>query len=148
MVELRPYRDRDRDVVVRLWWDSWHSILPGLRHPRGFDDLHARWSTEIARRQRVVVAEEEGAIVGFAAADPEARELTQIFVAPEHKRRGIGQRLFAWAQALMPDGFVLHTLVDNAGSRAFYERHGLVPGDTRINPANGMPVIEYRWTPR
>ena len=38
----------------------------------------------------------------------------------------------------MPDGFILHTLVDNAASRAFYERHGLVAGDTHVNPANGM----------
>ena len=47
----------------------------------------------------------------------------------------------------MPDGFVLHTLVDNAASRAFYERYGLMAGGTRINPVNGMTTIEYRWTP-
>jgi GNAT superfamily N-acetyltransferase len=147
MLALRPYRDEDRDVVVRLWWDSWHSIRPGLRHPRGFDDLRARWSSEIVPRQRIVVAADDGAVVGFAAADVEARELTQIFIAPARKRQGIGHRLFAWAQELMPDGFVLHTLVENVGSRAFYERSGLVAGDTRINPANGMAVVEYRWTP-
>ena len=147
MIGLRPYRDDDRDVVVKLWWDSWHSIRPGLRHPRGFDDLRARWSSEIVPRQRIVVAEDDGEVVGFAAADLEARELTQIFIAPARKRQGIGRRLFAWAQALMADGFVLHTLVDNAASRAFYERHGLVAGDTHLNPANGMAVIEYRWMP-
>ena len=147
MIELRPYRDDDRDVVVQLWWDSWHSIRPGLRHPRGFDDLRARWSSEIVPRQRVVVAEDDGAIVGFAAADLEAGELTQIFIAPARKRQGIGHQLFAWAQALMPGGFVLHTLVDNAASRAFYERHGLVAGNTHRNPANGMAVVEYHWPP-
>ena len=147
MIDLRPYRDDDQDVVVRLWWDSWHSIRPGLRHPREFDELRARWSSEIVPRQRIVVAEDDGAIVGFAAADVETRELTQIFIAPARKRQGIGRRLFAWAQELVPDGFVLHTLVDNVASRAFYERHGLVAGDTRMNPANGMAVVEYRWTP-
>jgi len=147
MLALRPYRDDDRDVVVQLWWDSWHSIRPGLRHPRGLDDLRARWSSEVVPRQRIVVAVDDGAVVGFAAADLNGRELTQIFITPARKRQGIGQRLFAWAQELMPDGFVLHTLVENVGSRAFYERHGLVAGDTRINPANGMAVVEYRWTP-
>ena len=77
-------------------------------------------------------------MVGFAAADVGSRELTQIFIAPARKRQGIGHHLFAWAQDVMPDGFILHTLVDNAASRAFYERHGLVAGDTHVNPANGM----------
>src|SRR3979411_130443 len=121
MLGLRPYRDGDRDVVVQLWWDSWHSIRPGLRHPRGFDDLRARWSSEIVPRQNIVVAEEDGAVVGFAAADLGSRAVTQVFTAPARRPRVFGHHLVAWAQGLMPDGFILHTLVDNAASRAFYE---------------------------
>ena len=147
MITLRPYRDDDQDVVVKLWWDSWHSIRPGLRHPRPFEDLRARWAREIVPRQRVTVAAADGVVVGFAAADLTDRVLTQIFVDPARKGQGIGHRLFLWAQTVMPDGFVLHTLVDNLTSRAFYERHGLVAGDTEINPANGMRTVEYRWRP-
>jgi putative acetyltransferase len=147
MVELRPYRPGDQDAVVTLWWESWHSIRPGLRHPRPFADLAARWANEIVPQQTIVVAEEDGAVVGFAAADVAARLLSQIFITPARKRQGIGRQLFAWAQRSMSAGFTLHTLVDNAASRAFYERHGLVAGDTEINPANGMRTIEYRWDP-
>ena len=148
MITLRPYRDDDQDVVVTLWWDSWHSIRPGLRHPRPFEDLRARWVREIVPRQRIMVAADGGVVVGFAAADLSHRVLTQIFVAPARKGQGIGHRLFVWVQTVMPDGFVLHTLVDNLTSRAFYERHGLVAGDTEINPANGLRTVEYRWTPQ
>jgi ribosomal protein S18 acetylase RimI-like enzyme len=148
MVELRPYRPGDQDAVVTLWWESWHSIRPGLRHPRPFADLAARWANEIVPQQKIVVAEDDGAVVGFAAADVGAHLLSQIFIAPARKRQGIGRQLFAWAQRSMPDGFTLHTLVDNVASRAFYERHGLVAGDTEINPANGMRTIEYRWKPK
>lgn len=147
MIELRPYRPDDQDAVVKLWWDSWHSIRPGLRHPRAFADLAARWTNEIVPKQTVVVAAEDGVVVGFAAADAATRMLTQIFIAPTRKRQGIGGQLFAWAQRALPDGFTLQTLVDNVASRAFYERHGLVAGDTEINPANGMRTVEYRWTP-
>jgi GNAT superfamily N-acetyltransferase len=147
MVELRPYRPGDRDAVVTLWWESWHSIRPGLRHPRPFADLVTRWTDEIVPQQKIVVAEANGAVVGFAAADVGARLLSQIFIAPTRKRQGIGRQLFAWAQRSMPDGFVLHTLVDNVASRAFYEHHGLVAGDTEINPANGLRTVEYRWAP-
>ena len=147
MVTLRPYRDEDRDAVVGLWWDSWHSIRSGLRHPHPLSHWRARWTDEIVTRQDVVVAAENGSIVGFAAADVPARVLTQIFIAPSRQRQGIGGQLFAWAQRSMPEGFTLHTLVDNVASRAFYERHGLVAGDAEINPANGLRTIEYRWTP-
>ena len=113
MIALRPYRDGDQEVVVKLWWDSWHSIRPGLRHPRPFEDVRARWVGEIVPRQRIMVAADDGMVVGFAAADVAHRVLTQIFVAPTSKGQGIGHRLFLWAQTIMPAGFVLHTLVDN-----------------------------------
>jgi hypothetical protein len=45
----------------------------------------------------------------------------------------------------MPDGFSLHTLTDNLSSRAFYERHGLIPDGTQINVVNGMETVESRW---
>jgi orotate phosphoribosyltransferase len=148
MITLRPYRSEDGDAVVRIWWDSWHSIRPGLRHPHPYADWRARWERRIVPAQQIAVAVDEGgAVVGFAAADVPARLLSQIFVAPRRQRQGIGARLFAWAQQSMPDGFSLHTLVENTGSRAFYERHGMVAGDTGVNPVNGMATIGFTWTP-
>ena len=86
MLTLRSYRTEDQEAVVAIWWDSWHSIRPGLRHPHTFADWRTRWAGEIAPAQAIVVAEDEGAVVGFAAADVAGRVLTQIFVAPRHKR--------------------------------------------------------------
>jgi GNAT superfamily N-acetyltransferase len=145
MVTVRGYRIEDQDAVVTLWWNSWHSIRPGVRHPQPFAAWRTRWASEIAFKQKVVVADDEGTIVGFAAADVSARELAQIFVDPSRKGKGIGGQLLAWAKQLMPDGFSLHTLTDNLASRAFYERHGLIPGGTQINSVNGMETVEYRW---
>ena len=147
MTTLRPYRDDDQDVVVKLWWDSWHSIRAGLHHPQSLADWRRRWAKDIVSRQQIVVAEADGVAVGFAAADLCHRVLDQIFVAPPHKRCGIGRQLLSWAQRVMPDGFRLQTLAENVASQAFYERHGLVAGDTEINPANGLRTVEYRWAP-
>jgi len=146
-VELRPYRTEDEEAVVVLWWYSWHSIRHGLRHPQPLADWRTRWANEIAPRQAIVVVEDDGVVIGFAVADLPARVLTQIFVAPERKRDGIGRQLLGWAQRSMPAGFRLRTLEDNLASRAFYERHGLTAGDIQSNPVNGMSTIEYRWTP-
>ena len=144
---LRPYRDSDESAALAIWWDSWHSIRPGLRHPQPLADWRTRWVGEIVPAQAIVVADDEGLVVGFAAADLQAHELTQIFVTPDRKRQGIGRLLLAWAQEQMPAGFSLHTLVENTPSRAFYRRQGLQEGDTRTNPVNGMPIVEYHWTP-
>ena len=81
MLRLRPYRTDDQEAVIAIWWDSWHSIHPGLRHPHAFAEWRARWVREIVPAQTIVVADDEGTIVGFAAADVAVRELTQIFVA-------------------------------------------------------------------
>ena len=147
MIRLRSYRDIDEDAVLGVWWDSWHSILPGLSHPQSFEAWRTRWVKEIRPSQEVVVAEDDGTLIGFAAAHLENRELTQIFVAPDRTRQGVGQRLLIWAQERMPGGFILHTLAENHASRAFYERHGLVEGETRSNPINGLRQVTYHWTP-
>jgi ribosomal protein S18 acetylase RimI-like enzyme len=116
-----------------------------LLHPQPLAAWRTRWANEFAFKLEVVVADDEGTIVGFAAADVSACELTQIFIDPSRKGEGIGGQLLTWAKQLMPDGFGLHTRTDNRASRAFYERHGLIPGGTRINPVNGMETVEYRW---
>jgi hypothetical protein len=56
MVTLRSYRTDDQDAVVTLWWNSWRSIRPGLRHPQPFATWRARWASDIAMTQDVVVA--------------------------------------------------------------------------------------------
>src|SRR5262249_43586317 len=147
MVVLRPYRDGDEAAALGIWWDSWHSIRPGLRYRHPLSDWRARWVGEIVPTQAIVVADDGGVVVGFAAALLPARERTQIFVAPGRQRQGIGRLLLAWAQEQMPGGVSLPTLVEHVSSRAFYRRQGLVEGDTRTNPVNGLPIVEYHWTP-
>lgn len=148
MFELRPYATEDAEAVLAIWWDSWHSIAPELSHPQPRASWRSRWLTEIVGAQAIVVVQNDaGLLVGFAAAHLSARELTQLFVAPACKRAGVGRSLLQWAQSAMPTGFKLHTLVSNVASRELYDKHGLVEGVTQINPVNGMQVVEYLWVP-
>jgi len=145
---VRPYSTADAEAVLGIWWESWHSIAPGLTHPQPFDSWRSRWFAEIAGAQTIVVAANESeSLAGFAAAHLPSSELTQLFVAPAFKRAGIGHQLLIWAQHAMPAGFKLRTLTLNLASQQFYDKHGLIRGVAQINPHNGMPVIEYRWTP-
>ncbi len=147
MIEVSEYRAGDFEAVLRLWWDAWHAIAPGLRHPSPFEAWRTRWVEEILPAQRVAVAREAAQILGFAAVDVANQELTQIFVAPGLQRRGVGTSLLGWAQAVLPGGFRLSTLLENEPSRAFYRRHGLIEGGTHVSAVNGRPAIEYRWPP-
>jgi hypothetical protein len=63
MVTVRDYRVEDQEAVVTLWWNSWHSIRTGLRHPQPFAAWRTRWASDIAFNQEVVVADDEGTIV-------------------------------------------------------------------------------------
>ena len=103
-------------------------------------DLRAReerWRQRLAepedRRGIVLVAEEEGSVVGFASCG-ESRdtageaELYAIYVLPETWGSGAGPALMAAAvAALRTSGFdtaSLWVLEDNPRARRFYEREG------------------------
>ncbi|MGC9523776.1 MAG: GNAT family N-acetyltransferase [Anaerolineae bacterium] len=79
--------------------------------------------------------------VGFAAlrivpcvfyATPHA-ELTELYVEPAYRRRGIARRLVALAERLAvdrgADRLVILTSVDNRAARALYASMGYVPED-------------------
>jgi hypothetical protein len=41
---IRPYEDADRDTLVKLWYESWHSNDPLFIHPDPMGKWIARWS--------------------------------------------------------------------------------------------------------
>ena len=74
----------------------------------------------------IAVVEEDGQLVGFCVIDPRQRYLSQLFVHPSSQGKGAGSVLLDWAKSVCPEGFTLHNLMRNTGSRRFYERHGEV----------------------
>ncbi|HEY0085667.1 MAG TPA: GNAT family N-acetyltransferase [Allosphingosinicella sp.] len=78
-------------------------------------------------RGAAFVAEADGALLGFAAADAPAGSVWALFVAPAAEGRGVGRalerRLLAWARA---EGLKGLTLTTAPGTRAaaFYRAGG------------------------
>lgn len=143
-MELRPYEASDFEPVIQLWWDSWHSSS-GYQHHRPLADWKQRWRS-LEKSHEIVVVSHQQEIVAFAALDRQDCVLSQLFVSPAWKRRGIGKRLIQWVALQCPLGFSLKTAADNRESRAFYSAMGLVEGDRSINDFNGREEIEYRFT--
>lgn len=90
-----------------------------------------------------MIAEGGGQLLGFAALEVGQSVLTQLFVAPEAKRRGIGSQLFKWAVSRSPGKLSLKTLIENTESRAFYARLGMTERGRSVNTFNGREEIEY-----
>lgn len=138
---LRPYQENDFEQLIQLWWDAWHSSS-GYRHPKPIDAWRARW-LEITKTHTIVVIDDGGKIIAFAALNLNDSLLSQIFVSPLHKRKGMGRMLLGWVSSQCPTGFHLKTALKNTESRAFYKALGMVEGDRSINSFNGREEVEY-----
>jgi ribosomal protein S18 acetylase RimI-like enzyme len=72
-----------------------------------------------------------GLVSGIPGPDPDCAELISMWVAPEHRRRSVGERLVhevaAWAREEGYRELRLGVVDDNGGARAFYERLGFTP---------------------
>ena len=138
---IRDYQASDFEAVIHLWWISWHSSS-GYQHHRAISDWKQRWH-RLAQTHKVVVVEHQSQPVAFAALALESCTLSQLFVSPDWKRRGIGRQLMQWVSLQCPDGFSLRTAADNKESRAFYEKIGLVEVGRSINDFNRRKEVEY-----
>jgi GNAT superfamily N-acetyltransferase len=87
----------------------------------------------------VIVAEADGAVLGFAAIV--GGELDGLFVDPAHWQRGVGTALVAEAVHIARRRGMTLTVVGGPSARGFYEKCGFtVEGDepTRFGPAFRM----------
>lgn len=64
----------------------------------------------------IFVAEENGAVVGFAACTEE--ELAWLYVSPAHMRRGIGRQLMEFVLQQFPKIYYIEALVGNEPAKA------------------------------
>jgi GNAT superfamily N-acetyltransferase len=138
-------------VTVTSWRAAYRGLLPdGVLDGLSVPERERTWAGTLADpppRTGVVVAEDGGGIVGFAAVgpspdDPALGQLFALYLVPAAFGTGVGHDLHAAAlDRLRAAGFtdaVLWVLRTNARALRFYHREGWSPtGRTAVEPGPG-----------
>lgn len=166
-MEIRLATAQDAQGIARVHVDSWRSTYRGIIP----DEVLARLSVErraegwreaaaLSGRsgRTLVVAEEDGQIVGFAAGGPERTgdpahtgELYAIYILASHQGRRIGRSLVRHVvEALLSGGhhtMLLWVLATNTGAGRFYASLGgrVVCEQLTEIGGTGYPEIGYGW---
>lgn len=102
---------------------------------------------ELQAKDRCYLVAEAGAIVGFGGVMVvgEDGHVTNLLVAPEQRRRGIGRELFVTlvreAIALGARNLTLEVRADNVPARRLYGQFGLVPVGIRPGYYQGEDAL-------
>lgn len=147
---LRPYADHDWDAILELclraFAPGYESLQRSLR--ARFDwqlslRQHLRSLTRPAERQRLIVAEAEGAVVGVVhyRVDPEEQSgsIGVSAVHPAHQGRGIASRMYGHVLDSMREQGIEYVTAESEGDsandpvRRAFENAGFV----------AMPVVRY-----
>ena len=139
---IRRARADDGPAIANVWLDARRAAaIPPAAH--GEDEVRAWISGVLPARCEVWVATDRDEVVGMMALDGEWVE--QLYVSPEHQRRGYGRRLLE--QAMADRGrLTLWTFESNVEAQRFYEAHGFVRlGVASDDNEEHAPAIRYRW---
>jgi len=147
-VIIRRYRPEDFDPVNDLWrrarLHAYGDFQARKGHTAEEDRTYFREVVQVKHDLWVADIDERPAAFMAIAGD----FVDQLFVAPEHQRRGLGAALLAHARRLSPQGLRLFTFQFNANARAFYEKNGFTVARLGVSPPPvSEPDVEYHWRP-
>ncbi len=168
MPVIRPARLADLPQVADIWVRSWQAAYAGIvpaAHLSALDprERHGRLVERFTSdpRYEMLVADSAATLLGFVVggpwrgedAAPEIGELAAIYLAPEHRGRGVGRLLLDAAERRLAErGFAevrLWVLEDNTSAQRFYRGAGWAPDGLRQTyDVGGAALPELRYAHR
>jgi ribosomal protein S18 acetylase RimI-like enzyme len=143
---IREYRSEDFDAVTILWRIAREKSIPEFQLEKGhfFFEDRDYFQKQIIKNNQIWVVVSQNYPVGFMAMNNDF--VDQLYIDPDHQRRGIGRSLLKLARERSPEHVWLYTLQVNASARAFYEKNGFVAEKFGISPPpESEPDVEYHW---
>ncbi|WP_455814341.1 N-acetyltransferase family protein [Pseudomonas graminis] len=119
-MNIRPFTEADRPFLRTLFLASRKANWTWL------DD--SQWQLEdfdrVTRGERVLVAEEDGHRIGFAAVLDNDNFLHSLFIDPDWQGSGAGSALLQAVQKSFTSTGALKCLAENLQAQLFYKKHG------------------------
>jgi GNAT superfamily N-acetyltransferase len=148
-VVIRRAAAPDASATADLYLRSFTAALPTVVRPRSDDEVRAYIRDVVVPLRETWVAEASGtgAIVGLMVLAGDL--LSQLYLDPDWRGRGIGDRFVALAKERSPQGLSLWTFQVNKPAHRFYERHGFVEAERTDGSGNEErePDVRYVWQP-
>ncbi|MGW5635903.1 N-acetyltransferase family protein [Streptomyces sp. NPDC003832] len=146
-VRLRRAASADAAGVADVWLRSFAAALPTVVRPHSDDEVRDHFREFVIPRQETWVAEAAEGLVGVMVLHGE--RVSQLYLAPDWRGRGIGDRFLELAKERSPQGLNLWTFQVNKPAHRFYERHGFVAVERTDGSANEErePDVRYVWRP-
>lgn len=144
-MDIRMCTERDPEMIDKLmhiWRDSvsaTHTFLTSA----DIDRIAAYVPDALKSIPVLLLAEEQGEVVGFAGIDNE--QLEMLFLSPDFRNQGIGK---AMVRFMIRDFSVTEVCVNeqNPGARGFYEHMGfeVYQRDELDGQGNPFPILHMR----
>lgn len=146
-VALRRAVAADAEAMAGVWLRSFAAALPSVRRAHGDDEVRTWFARVVVPGPESWVCTAGGRVVGLLVLGGETLE--QLYLEPEWRGRGLGDRMVRLAKERRPRGLELWTFRVNAPARRFYERHGFTAVEETDGSRNEErePDVRYVWRP-
>ncbi|MBN6038602.1 GNAT family N-acetyltransferase [Amycolatopsis sp. 195334CR] len=135
----------DAPAAAEVWLRSFATL--GVRQAHPADEVRAWFAGFVVPRLETWVSVDDGSVTGLLVLD--GPELAQLYLDPDRRGQGLGDRFVALAKRQRPDGLELRTFQVNAPARRFYRRHGFTEVEWTDGSGNeeGEPDVKLVWSP-
>ncbi|MFF4781594.1 GNAT family N-acetyltransferase [Streptomyces griseorubiginosus] len=146
-VVIRRATAADASATADVYLRSFAAALPTVVRPRSDDEVRAYIRDVVVPARETWVADAEGRVVGLMVLAEGL--LSQLYLDPDWRGRGIGDQFVALAKERSPQGLSLWTFQVNKPAHRFYERHGFVEAERTDGSGNEErePDVRYVWRP-
>ena len=146
---LRRAGAPDARAAADVWLRSFAAALPTVVSPRSGDEVRDYFRDVVVPFRETWVADAgyRDGIVGVMVLSDD--QLSQLYLAPDWRGRGLGDRFVGLAKERSPQGLTLWTFQVNKPAHRFYERHGFVAVEYTDGSGNEErePDVRYVWRP-
>lgn len=142
---VRPATASDAEAVANIYLAARHTALAYKKWTQDGPQIRSWVAESLIPAVGVHVADADGALLGFLAL--QNHWVAQLYIHPDHWRRGAGTALMQQAKTLHPNGLRLWCFQYNKAAQAFYEHHGFTAAQFTDGHGNeeNEPDILYIW---